>query len=84
LKYVGDTNTSYDPTGHALLVVEGNFETEKPSAEQIESLKKLTAWLSSEHNVAAANIRAHNDFAQTVCPGRNLKALLPAVQRQLR
>ena len=43
LKYVGDTNTEYDPTGHALVVVEGSFNTEEPTKAQIDSLKKMTA-----------------------------------------
>jgi N-acetylmuramoyl-L-alanine amidase len=75
IKYVGDTNTEYDPTGHALVVVEGNFQTEKPTPAQIESLELLVAWLAATYKVPLANIKAHNDYASTECPGRNLKEL---------
>lgn len=63
-------------TGHALIVVEGNFETDQPSQAQMESLLQLAAWLAIRNNVSAANIKAHNDYASTACPGSNLKLLL--------
>lgn len=83
IKFVGDTNTEYDPTGHALVVLEGNFETEEPSSEQKESLEKLTAWLASKWKVPESAIKAHNDYAATACPGENLKKLLPALRQKV-
>ena len=35
-QFVGDTNTAYDPTGHLLVVLEGNFEEEQPTELQME------------------------------------------------
>ena len=78
--FVGDTNTDYDPTGHALVVLEGNFETEQPSAEQLGSLQELTAWLSSKYKIKVSEIKTHNDYASTACPGKNLKKLLPQIR----
>ncbi|HEY0458498.1 MAG TPA: peptidoglycan recognition family protein [Pyrinomonadaceae bacterium] len=83
LKFVGDTNTDYDPTGHALIVLEGNFENEQPSAAQLKSLEMLAAWLAAEYKIPAAEIKAHNDFAATACPGKNLKNLLPAIRTKI-
>ena len=83
LKFVGDTNTDYDPTGHALIVLEGNFETEQPSAEQLKSVQELAAWLSDQHKIPASEIKAHNDYAATACPGENLKKLLPSIRKKL-
>lgn len=83
IKFVGDTNTAYDPNGHALIVLEGNFQTEQPSAEQLESLRKLTAWLSFKWKVPASEIKAHNDYAATACPGENLKKLLPSLRQKI-
>ncbi len=76
LGFAGDTNTDYDPTGHALVVLEGNFKTEQPSAEQLISLNKMTVWLAEKFNVSAVDVKAHNDYAQTACPGSNLKKLM--------
>ncbi len=77
IKFAGDTNTDYDPTGHALIVLEGNFETEEVSNEQQKSLQELVIWLASKYNVSADKIKGHNDLAKTACPGKNLKKLLP-------
>lgn len=81
LKYVGDTNTEYDPIGHALIVLEGSFNTEQPSAAQIDSLKKMVAWLSRKYKVPPAKIKGHSDYATTACPGENLKKLLPELRQ---
>lgn len=83
IKFVGDTNTEYDPAGHALIVLEGNFQTEQPSDRQRESLQKLVVWLARKRKVAASEIKAHNDYAATACPGENLKKLLPSLRQQI-
>lgn len=83
IKYVGDTNTDYDPAGHALIVLEGNFEKEQPSSRQMESLRLLVAWLSATYSIPVSEIKGHNDYASTACPGVNLKKLLPAVRQQV-
>jgi hypothetical protein len=80
LIFVGDTNTDYNPTGHALIVLEGSFDTEEPTAAQQNALPALAAWLASQYNVPTADIKAHNDYASTACPGKNLKKLLPSIQ----
>lgn len=80
IEFAGDTNTEYDPTGHALVVLEGSFNTEQPSTEQIDSLKKIVAWLAQKYKVPTENIKGHNDYAKTGCPGENLKKLFPELQ----
>lgn len=83
IKFVGDTNTEYDPKGHALIVLEGNFETEQPTSKQQESLQKLAVWLALKWKVSASEIKAHNDYAATACPGENLKKLLPTFRQKI-
>src|SRR5689334_276631 len=34
LAFTGDTNTEYDTAGHAIVVLEGNFEQEQPNENQ--------------------------------------------------
>jgi hypothetical protein len=84
IEYAGDTNTEYDPTGHALVVVEGSFNKEQPTAEQVESLKKIVAWLARKYKVPAENIKGHDDYAKTGCPGENLKKLFPELRKQVK
>lgn len=83
IKFVGDTNTEYDPTGHALIVLEGNFETEQVSEKQKKSLEQMIVWLADKYKVSPDKLKAHNDFAKTACPGKNLKILLPKLQEKI-
>ncbi len=76
LNYRGDTNTTYDPTGHALVVLLGNFEEQEVKTEQIESLKTVTAYLAKQESVPAEKIRTHKDYAETLCPGKKLTGYL--------
>lgn len=78
-RYVGDTNTTYDPTGHLLIVVEGNFETELPKPEQIASLEKLVNWALWNWRLERKTIFGHGDFASTDCPGKNLVPFVRAL-----
>jgi hypothetical protein len=73
---VGDTATDYDPTGHLLVVVEGDYEVEVPSAAQLEALARLLAWAASTYGVSADTIGGHRDHAATTCPGDNLYTYL--------
>jgi hypothetical protein len=76
LNYRGDTNTTYDPTGHALIVLLGNFEEQPVKDEQIASLKMITAFLANQDTVSADKIKTHKDYAETLCPGKKLTAYL--------
>jgi N-acetyl-anhydromuramyl-L-alanine amidase AmpD len=69
----GDTGTSYNTTGHFLVVVEGNFEVERPTDAQVQSLEAVLAWASEHYGVSPATIAGHGDYAATSCPGRNLE-----------
>ena len=73
----GDTNTEYDPRGHALVMLVGNFEVQQPTPAQLNAAVELTAWLAREHHLGTDAIASHRDFsAQTVCPGEHLYAYL--------
>jgi hypothetical protein len=73
LEYAGDTNTGYDPTGHALIEVVGNFEEVEPNRQQLDAVVDLMALLAAKYKVPVERIAGHRDHsAQTVCPGANL------------
>jgi hypothetical protein len=72
----GDTGTTYDTTGHFLVVVEGQFDNEKPTPAQVNSLVAVLAWASEEYGVSPETISGHRDHAPTTCPGTNLAVLI--------
>jgi len=74
LQYPGDTNTTYNPKTHALIVVVGNYEVRELAKVQFESLVKLTAFLATEFAVGLSDIKAHKDYVpgETACPGINI------------
>lgn len=73
INYPGDTNTDYDPTGHALVCVMGNYENQTLSDTQLMSVIKLCVYLAQNFNVKVEDIKGHRDYTnQTVCPGKDL------------
>jgi len=74
VQYPGDTNTSYDPTGHVLIQVVGNYADRKLSTAQLTAIIQLSAMLARQHEVFVSDIRGHRDYApgETVCPGENI------------
>ena len=80
LGFAGDSNTPYDPTGHLLVVLEGNFEEEDVTPAQRASLYRLVWSLARRWKIPADQIRGHRDFAQTLCPGERLYGDLAALR----
>jgi hypothetical protein len=83
VSFIGDTNTKYNPSGHVLIVLEGNFEEEQPTVAQVASLGKMIAWLTKRYDVPPEKIGGHKDFAETLCPGKNLHKLIPEMAKRL-
>jgi hypothetical protein len=79
-RYAGDTNTEYNPAGHLLVVVEGNFETDTLTSAQRRTLDALVPALARHFHIAGSMLGGHRDFANTQCPGRNLYAELPRLR----
>lgn len=72
IAYAGDTNTEYDPSGHALIEVVGNFEEVEPNQQQLDAVVDMMALLVARHRVSIDTISGHKDHAQTLCPGKNM------------
>ncbi len=72
----GDTATDYDPTGHLLLVVEGDFDDSTPTEAQVENLALLVAWASQRYGVPVEEAMGHRDHAATTCPGDSLYGVI--------
>lgn len=78
-KFAGDTNTNYDTLGFIQIVVEGDFEKEKPASAQIASLERLLTWVMLNWNLQPESVSMHKDHAPTDCPGRNLIFAVPGI-----
>ncbi len=72
INYPGATNTTYDPTGHALIEVMGNYEVQTLSQAQLKSVIDLAAFLAKKYDVSPNEIKGHKDYAETLCPGQDL------------
>jgi hypothetical protein len=80
IAYEGDSGTPYDTNGHLLFVVEGNFDHEKPTNAQVESLTRVLAWAGVEYGIPTSTIAGHRDHAATTCPGTHLHSLIESGQ----
>lgn len=61
----------------------GNFDIGKPTAEQMEAVKGLTAWLCREYGLDPMRkgvIAGHRDFNKTTCPGKNFYSRLGEIR----
>ncbi|MFN8672798.1 MAG: peptidoglycan recognition family protein [Candidatus Sericytochromatia bacterium] len=83
IKYSGDTNTEYNPKNHILIDVLGNFDLEEPTKQQIKSLEELCFYLHKKYNIPLADIKTHNFYAKTNCPGENLIKFMPKLLEEL-
>lgn len=72
----GETFTAYDPDGHFLPCLEGEFGSQEPSEAQVDALVELLAWAAATHGVPPTTIRGHRDYAPTSCPGTALQRLV--------
>jgi N-terminal domain of reverse transcriptase/N-acetylmuramoyl-L-alanine amidase len=70
---VGDTATSYDPTGHFLVVCEGNFDEEQVSENQLNGAALAFAWAAWQFGIPTETLRGHRDESHdTAFPGASL------------
>ncbi|MGE5363936.1 MAG: peptidoglycan recognition family protein [Bacteroidota bacterium] len=68
----GETNTTYDPKGHLLVTCIGNFEEQEMTPVQLEALTDMLAFCCKKYHIDPDTIKGHKDFAETLCPGKNL------------
>jgi hypothetical protein len=75
-RYMGETNTTYDPGGHFLISVIGNYERQEPTPAQLAAIADLMAWALKEFNLPLDRIGGHYNYATTGCPGTHLRKYL--------
>lgn len=74
--YAGETNTAYDPGGHFLISIIGNYERQEPTPALLASIADLMAWAIKEFDLPLDRIGGHYNYADTGCPGTHLKKYL--------
>lgn len=78
VRFRGDTATEYDPTGHFLVCMEGNFDVQEPTRDQVDTTVALLAWASQWYGIEASTLAGHGDYADsTTCPGDAVSAMIP-------
>jgi len=72
---VGDTATDYDPTGHFLVLCEGDFDEQELPEAQLDGAALVLAWAAQRFRIGTDTLAGHRDFAsETTCPGAGLQA----------
>lgn len=75
-RYMGETNTAYDPGGHFLISIIGNYERQEPTPAQLDAIAGMMAWAVREFDLPLERIGGHYNYATTGCPGRYLRRYL--------
>jgi hypothetical protein len=75
-RFMGETNTTYDPGGHFLISVIGNYGRQEATPAQLEAIADLMAWAIAEHDLPLDRIGGHYNYADTNCPGDHLRTYL--------
>lgn len=71
LSYEGAHVSSENESNIGVMLL-GNFEKQKPSAAQLESLSTLTALLRRHFDIPGRRVYGHRDIGASACPGRYL------------
>ncbi|NNE47308.1 MAG: N-acetylmuramoyl-L-alanine amidase [Rhodothermales bacterium] len=75
-RYMGETNTRYNPSGHLLISVLGNYSLQEPTEAQVNAIADLMAWSVDQFDIPIDRIQGHSDLAPTECPGDHLRKRL--------
>ncbi|HYC51942.1 MAG TPA: peptidoglycan recognition family protein [Gemmatimonadaceae bacterium] len=75
-RYMGETNTTYDPAGHFLISIIGNYERQEPTQAQLDAIADMMAWAIHTYDLPLDRIGGHYNYASTGCPGRHLRKYL--------
>jgi hypothetical protein len=74
--YMGETNTTYNPGGHFLISIIGNYERQEPTQAQVGAIADLMAWAFEEFDLPLDRLGGHYNYANTTCPGKHLRKYL--------
>jgi len=75
-RFMGETNTTYDPAGHFLISVIGNYGRQDATPSQLVAIADLMAWAIDQFDVPLDRLGGHYNYAETTCPGPGLRKYL--------
>jgi hypothetical protein len=79
LSYEG-AHVSCENAGNIGVMLLGNFERQKPSQLQLDTLTKVSALLRRQFDISARRVYGHRDIGASVCPGRYLYPYVAALK----
>ncbi len=74
--FMGETNTTYDPSGHFLISMIGNYDQQEPTPAQLAAIADMMAYALRSFNLPLDKIGGHYHYAETGCPGKYLRRYL--------
>ncbi len=74
--FMGETNTTYDPSGHFLISMIGNYDQQEPTPAQLAAIADMMAYALRSFNLPLEKIGGHYHYAETGCPGKYLRRYL--------
>lgn len=81
---VGDTFTNYDPTGHFLVCLDGNFDVDVPTSESIDASISILAWAAQRFDIDPQTLTGHRDHSpETTCPGEHAYRMLDEIAHRI-
>lgn len=72
--------------GNIGIALMGDFDKQKPTPEQVESLRRLSSFLAAKYGIDVMNAGAfngHSHHNRTECPGESLRILLDALRAEI-
>jgi len=75
--FAGDTFTTYDPSGHLLVCLLGQYDDQRLRPVVLEALARILACGAVAHEVSPDTIAGHGAYEpSTTCPGRRVDAVI--------
>jgi hypothetical protein len=79
LLYEG-AHVSHQNEGNVGIMLQGNFEVQKPSEIQAFAARRLVQLLRARFAIARECVYGHRDLGASICPGRNLYQHVVAIR----
>lgn len=72
LSYQGAHVKDYNELNIGIMAL-GNFDIQSPTDAQITALSRHVNAVMNRYRVSASNVRSHQEWSATACPGRNMQ-----------